>query len=166
LTHAFRTFPMNQIDASYRQVFGTHAIVRDLLRLPWLEHVARLLDLSSLTPMPTALRMMSYRALLYESLRRAAYKRKPLPALIPVVLYSGTRRWKASRDVRRLIEPVHESLEIFQPKLEYLLVDERDVVQSTADSESRLEDNLAWLQFRLEHNQGAQDTSRLLERFA
>lgn len=199
---------MNQIDASYRQVFGTHAIVRDLLRLPWLEHVARLLDLSSLTPMPTALlsqklqerhadivwqartidggqaclllhiehqsrpdkdmalRMMSYRALLYESLRRAADKRKPLPALIPVVLYSGTRRWKAVRDVRCLIEPVHESLEIFQPKLEYLLVDERDVVQSTADPESQLEDNLAWLQFRLEHNQGPQDTTHLFERFA
>src|SRR5690606_26332622 len=115
-----------------------------------------------------ALRMMSYRALLYESLRRAAYKRKPLPALIPVVLYSGTRRWKAMRDVRSLIEPVHESLEIFQPKLEYLLVDERDVVETAVQAEhmATLETNLAWLQFRLEHNQGAQDTAHLFERFA
>src|SRR5690606_17222382 len=185
---------MNQIDASYRQVFSTHAIVRDLLRLPWLEHVARLLDLSSLTPLPTALlsrqlqerhadivwqartidggqaclllhiehqsrpdkdmdlRMMSYRALLYESLRRAAYKRKPLPALIPLVLYSGNRPWMAMRDVRSLMDPVHESLGIFQPKLEYLLVDERDVVEAPVQAEhmATLDTDLAWLQFRLE----------------
>jgi len=213
--------PMTQNDPSYRQLFGNHAVMRDLLRLPWLRQLGVTLDLDTLRPgdctdlvttrlrqrrvdilwqartlddqpaciqihvehqsqprQDMALRMMTYRGLLYEDLRSRQAGQDTqatgglLPAMIPIVLYSGIRRWKAPHQIRDLILPVNDLLEPFQPRLKYILLDTqtltRQVLESTATlgaiTDADLQDNLAWLQFRLEHNKGRDDVIDLIHR--
>ena len=200
---------MNQFDASYRRLFGTRAIVRDLLCLPWIKPLTQTLNLQTLEPLPTdlisrqhddrqvdllwqiqaqdgqstyvqvqiehqsrperdmALRMLTYRGLLYEAFRRGQRHRGQLPALIPIVLYSGTRPWRAALQVRELIAPVDKVLEPYQPALKYFLIDQQQLVRDPQlQNMAELPGNLAWLQFRLEHNSGAQDTKQLLSEVA
>lgn len=155
-----------------------------------------------------ALRMLTYRGLIYEgTLGKADTQR--LPALIPLVLYSGEEPWKVDTEVRDLVVAVDNQLEPFQPKLKYCLVDQRRLVDrwtrdnvsanapQTRSDEVRqregamdhryeahqanagdgqiqddglaqradspdLSNNLAWLLFRLEHNNGVEDAVELL----
>ncbi|MGE4369137.1 MAG: hypothetical protein AB7E12_05610, partial [Burkholderiaceae bacterium] len=87
-----------------------------------------------------------------------------MPALFPMVLYSGVRRWSAPLQLRALIDTVPKRLERFQPKMEYVLVDEGALVGRQGGSVviEPLPRNLAHILFRLEHNKGVDDAAALL----
>jgi predicted transposase YdaD len=108
-----------------------------------------------------ALRMLTYRGLLYETLLRREPGLLPtaLPAVLPLVLYSGVPRWSAAIDVADLIEPAPPGLQAYQPTLRYLLVDEGRLVEQGGLPG----DNLAALLFRLEHNRGLEDVQKLIQ---
>ena len=215
---------MGQIDASYRLLFSSPALIQALLTTPWLAPLTQAFDLSSLRPVSTdllsprlrqrradlvwqvrrndgalvyalillehqsrvdahmALRVSTYCHLLMEDmLRQRAASQGPMPALFPVVLYSGVRRWTAPLQLRALIDAVPATLERFQPTMEYVLVDEgalvgrhtggtnrsgaaqqSDMDQATGDATEPLPRNLAHILFRLEHNKGVDDVVALL----
>ena len=108
-----------------------------------------------------SIRILGYTALLYEDLvRRGTFKASsPLPAVLPVVLYSGPRRWRAPTQVSDLLEAAPAGLQDYQPQMRYLLLDEGLLVQK-----GNLPDqNLAALLFRLEHNQGLEHSREMLQ---
>jgi len=96
-----------------------------------------------------ALRVSTYLTLLYQDLVRTG--RIPagalLPAVLPIVLYNGESPWRAPTDLVELIESPPVGLELFQPRIRYLLIDEGRY--SDADLASR-ERNLVAALFRLE----------------
>ena len=146
--------------------------------------------------------MLTYRGLIYEATLQGKPCSKWLPAMIPVVLYSGEEPWRVDTEVRNLIVPVDNQLESFQPKIKYYLIDQRRLVERwvrtrcTASRDDKLDDqlddrrdnqrdnqcetharandsgqdvdsadlsnNLAYLLFRLEHNDGVDDAVELL----
>ncbi|WP_019589891.1 MULTISPECIES: Rpn family recombination-promoting nuclease/putative transposase [unclassified Thioalkalivibrio] len=127
----------------------------------WL-YVYLLLEFQSSPERFMALRLMTYLGLLYEDLRKGAQLTTSgrLPPVLPVVLYSGSRRWQAPEEVAELIETVPGGLERYRPQLRYLLLDE-----------SRFRDdglpevrNLAAALFALENSRRPEDMERVLER--
>ncbi len=92
-------------------------------------HVLVLLEFQSREDPDMALRVLEYTALLYRELRRneALAPDGRRPPVLPVVLYNGTARWTAPREVRELIAEVGPSLAPCQPSQRYLLLDERHV---------------------------------------
>ncbi len=108
-----------------------------------------------------ALRMASYCSLLCESLlqRRINKHGQPLSRLLPVVLYSGVRSWRAPTTTRPLFDRLPAALGRFLPQFEYLLIDEGELVRSGGLPEH----NPAALLFRLEHNRGIEDTIDLMQ---
>ncbi|WP_323011580.1 Rpn family recombination-promoting nuclease/putative transposase [Castellaniella sp.] len=95
-----------------------------------------------------ALRIATYTCLSYQTLLRTRQIRLPLPAVLPVVFYSGSRRWTAAQDVSSLAGGVPVALQAYQPQMRYLLVRERDLLKSIG----RPSHNLATLLFRLRHD--------------
>jgi len=90
-------------------------------------YVYILLEFQSRSDRWMALRMQVYIGLLYQDLvrqRQLSHGRK-LPPVIPVVLYSGRRPWRAATDLAGLMLPPPEGLEAFQPRQKYLLVEQR-----------------------------------------
>ncbi|MFT0533913.1 DUF4351 domain-containing protein [Castellaniella hirudinis] len=73
--------------------------------------------------------------------------RLPLPPALPVVFYSGSRRWAAAQDLSGLAGKIPAALQAYQPQMRYLLVRERDLLKSIG----RPGHNLATLLFRLRH---------------
>lgn len=108
-----------------------------------------------------SVRCMGYTALLYEDLamRGRVKRRQRLPAILPLVLYSGTRRWRAPLEVSALLEPAPEGLQPYQPQMRYLVLDEGALVQQGHLPSQ----NLAALLFRLEHNQGLEQSREILQ---
>ena len=47
-----------------------------------------------------------------------------LPPVLPLVIYNGSKRWEAAKDISKLIEEVPGGLEKYRPHLRYLLIDE------------------------------------------
>lgn len=106
-----------------------------------------------------ALRLAAYAALLYQTLLRGKLAALPLPPILPVVLYSGTRRWKAAQNLSELIDPRVQELAAYQLQIRYLLVDEAALL-----SAGGLPDlNLAALLFRLEHSRSIEQLPELLQ---
>lgn len=74
-----------------------------------------------------ALRMQVYVGLLCQDLvaqhRLTRYGK--LPPVLPIVLYHGSKPWRASTDLAQLMLPPPEGLERFQPSQRYLLIDQR-----------------------------------------
>ncbi|ARP94088.1 Rpn family recombination-promoting nuclease/putative transposase [Bordetella genomosp. 13] len=93
-----------------------------------------LLEFQSRVDAHMALRMMTYLGLLYEDLllQGIGGARQPLPAVLPMVLYSGAQRWHAPRELGESVAPFPEGLKPFQPRLQYLLVDQVRLAQSGA----------------------------------
>lgn len=62
----------------------------------------------------------------YETLvrRKLTPPGNPLPAILPILLYSGLKPWKHAQDIASLLQPVPASLRPFQPTMQYLLIDE------------------------------------------
>ena len=108
-----------------------------------------------------ALRVLTYCALLYESLltRKQISKGGRLPVTLPVVIYSGVPRWSAPLCVSELIDPPPSELLHYLPQMRYLLIDDgQHIRHGTLPS-----DNFASLLFRLEHNMGVADVQDLMQ---
>ncbi len=89
----------------------------------WL-YVYLLLEFQSSIDNHMSVRMMAYMALLYQDLIKSKQLRHgKLPVVFPIVLYNGKRAWSAARAVEDLIETGPDSLQPYQPRLPYFLLD-------------------------------------------
>ena len=75
-----------------------------------------------------AVRMLVYVGLLYQDLiRREEVKPgRPLPPVLPIVLYNGDPAWIAPVDLATLLPQVPGLVADYLPRLKYLLIDEND----------------------------------------
>ncbi|MCH2559117.1 MAG: Rpn family recombination-promoting nuclease/putative transposase [Alcanivorax sp.] len=109
-----------------------------------------------------ALRVLVYTGLLHQDLARrgALGTGRRLPAVLPVVLYNGERRWRASTRLGPLIETPPPDLEDFQPEQRFLLIDE-----GACDLDLLGHDNnLVAALFRLEHHRSSDEVATVLAR--
>ena len=78
-----------------------------------------------------ALRLLAYTALLYQELARndapGLDEAGRLPAVLPVVLYTGEARWTAAREVEALVQPVPAVLTAYRPAQRHFVLDARHV---------------------------------------
>jgi hypothetical protein len=113
----------------------------------------------------TALDLELCRGLFYRALlrrRRGARGSTRLPAVLPVVLYSGETPWSAPRDARELFLPLLPSLQRHVPRTQYLLFDAANgPIPAAAGS-----DNLVSLLCELERSRTAEEVDPLLTRLA
>ena len=126
----------------------------------WL-YLLVLLEFQSTDEPRMALRILTYTSLLYQELVRndALEARELLPAVLPVVLYTGAARWRAAVEVGELIAPVGAELAPYQPSQRYLVVDERHV--GAEDLPVR---NLMGAVLGLEQSRGPEDLERVVEK--
>jgi len=70
-------------------------------------------------------RIMTYMGLLWQDLIRTKVINpiKPLPAIMPIVLYNGKQPWSVPEDIKKTIN-APEPLHTFVPSVPYLLIDE------------------------------------------
>ncbi len=103
---------------------------------------------SSIEPF-MAVRVHTYVGLLYQDLLRAGRFATDdlLPAILPIVLYNGMRRWRAAENIASLIEGAPIGLESYRAQGRYLLIDEGRY----ADNELAQMRNFAAVLFRLEN---------------
>jgi hypothetical protein len=109
-----------------------------------------------------AVRLWAERGQLYQHLlqRREARRGRPLPVVLPVVLYGGGSPWTAPRDAFDLFQPIPGPLQRHLPRIPYLVFDAaHDEVPATAG-----EDNLVALLCRLERSRSPETRASLLDR--
>lgn len=123
-------------------------------------YILFLLEFQSQPVRVMALRLLTYAGLLYESLlqHRLIPTDAPLPLLLPIVLYSGQRRWRAPTELSALMAPADPALARYQPQLRYLLIDEGALLQAG----SLPDRNLAALLFRMEHVQSIDELREIV----
>ena len=126
----------------------------------WL-YLLVLLEFQSTDEPRMALRILAYTSLLYQELVRsdALEARERLPAVLPMVLYTGEARWRAAVEVGELIAPVGPELAPYQPSQRYLVVDERHV--GAEDLPGR---NLMTAVLGLEQSRTPEDLERVVEK--
>jgi predicted transposase YdaD len=97
-----------------------------------------------------AVRVLTYVGLLYQELinSNALPENGELPPVLPIVLYNGSAQWRAAHELASLIQPGPEALEMYQPQMRYLLIDEARY----GESELAPMRNLAAALFRLENS--------------
>ena len=125
----------------------------------WL-YIYLLLEFQSSVDQYMAVRIMAYVALLYQGLIRTGQLTPAgtLPPVVPVVLYNGRGRWTASQNVATLVESMPGGLEIYRPRLSYLLIDEG---RYTEEQLAPLH-NVAAALFRLENSRTPTDVQRVV----
>ena len=113
-----------------------------------------------------AVRLWADRGLLYQHLlhhredHREARRGRPLPLVLPVVLYGGGSPWSAPRDAFELFQPIPGPLQRHLPRTPYLVFDAaHDPLPPAAG-----EDNLVALLCRLERSRSPQALEPLLDR--
>ena len=114
------------------------------------EHLVYLLvEFQSTVEKFMAVRVLTYVGLLYQDLLRGegGSRVARLPAILPIVLHSGSKRWHAATDIASLLSDEPREVEAYCPQLRYLLIDEG----SFEDSELARHRNLVALLFRLEN---------------
>ncbi|MEM6454578.1 MAG: Rpn family recombination-promoting nuclease/putative transposase [Acidobacteriota bacterium] len=96
-----------------------------------------------------AIRMGLYQLLLYQDLRKTGGLRRGrrLPAVLPIVIYNGSGRWTASRNLSALIDDRPAVLRPYRPNVHYLAIDLNELA---ASGEA---DNLVTLLSRLERSE-------------
>jgi len=107
-----------------------------------------------------ALRLWADRGLLYQRLlrRREVHKGRPLPIVLPVVLYGGGSPWSAPRDAFELFQPIPGPLQRHLPRIPYLVFDAaHDTLPPAAGR-----DNLVALLCHLERSRPPETRSSLL----
>jgi putative YhgA-like transposase len=105
-----------------------------------------------------AVRVLTYVGLLYQDLIRAHGAREldRLPAILPIVLHSGSRQWRAPTELHTFFSNVPSELQRYAPRQQFLLIDEGRF----ADAELARHRNFAAMLFRLEN---CRDLDRLTE---
>ena len=115
----------------------------------WL-YVILLVEFQSTVDRFMALRLLVYAGLVYQDLlkRDKLSSDEELPPVLPLVLYNGVRPWKAPRRMRQLFASMPKELVRYQPRLEYLLLDEQRI---PADDLETIQNPVSAL-FRLEQS--------------
>ena len=85
---------------------------------------------------------------------------KKLPPVLPIVLYNGEPQWTATTQIADLIEPVPGKLRDYCPQLQYLLLDENQIVKDPSWSPEL--DNIVNSFFGVEKNRGTDAFIRAL----
>lgn len=87
-----------------------------------------------------AVRLNSYVSRLLEELVRQPRLARPgrLPPVVPLVLYDGTRPWRAPLDLSELFVPVPESVRQHLPRLRPLFLDESRLPASSPENLARI----------------------------
>ncbi len=109
-----------------------------------------------------AVRLLTYVGLLYQDLKRTNRldPDRPLPPVLPIVLYNGDDRWTAATDLAGLMElDLPDTLAQFQPQLRYLLLDEGRI----ADHPDINLRNFAAALFRLEFSPTGEEFLAVLD---
>lgn len=129
----------------------------------WL-FVYLLLEFQSQVEPFMALRVLTYLSLFYQDLarRQELTPSGKLPPVLPLVLYNGSRKWSAPRDVAELIEEMAPELSAHRPSLRYLLLDEGAYPRS----ELTRSDNLAAALFRLERSRDEHEVNAVVDHLA
>jgi ribosomal protein L17 len=91
----------------------------------WL-YIFLLLEFQSTIDPFMAVRLMVYIGLLYQHLidTQKLKAKDKLPPVLPIVIYNGSEKWDAKKNLSQLIEKVPGGLDKYQPKLRYFLLDE------------------------------------------
>ncbi|HET9209159.1 MAG TPA: Rpn family recombination-promoting nuclease/putative transposase [Thermoanaerobaculia bacterium] len=127
-------------------------------------YVYLLLELQSTSDPFMPVRLLSYVGLLLEEIIRRE-RLKPgdrLPAVLPLVLHSGKRPWRAPRDLESLFVEVPPGLRQYLPRLRYLLL---DAGRLDLDRPALNENRIATL-FRLEAARSSEDFPLLTRELA
>ena len=113
----------------------------------WL-YVYLLIEFQSQVDPWMAVRVMVYTGLLYQDLIKsgAAAAGERLPPVFPLVLYNGTGRWTAARDIAELIVPLPNALARYCPQHRYHLIDEGRIGPDTLDQASSVAAELVRLE--------------------
>jgi predicted transposase/invertase (TIGR01784 family) len=82
-----------------------------------------------------------------------------LPAVLPIVLYNGSKEWNAKLEFSDLFAPVPKVFSKYQIKSTYFLIAENRFT----DEELRSKDNLAAIMFRMENSQTPKQFEDALE---
>ena len=82
-----------------------------------------------------------------------------MPPVLPLVLYNGQFRWTAKTEVADLIVPPPAGLERYQPRLQYLLLEENRYPPETLAPLH----NLAAALFQLESSRGPEELQAVVE---
>ncbi|MBF0137537.1 MAG: Rpn family recombination-promoting nuclease/putative transposase [Magnetococcus sp. DMHC-1] len=108
-----------------------------------------------------ALRTDLYTKLLYQDLyqSRQIPDGQKFPPVLPIVLYNGRNRWTAALDVADLITEYPPGLEIYRPRMRYLLIDEHRYQQSELQSMQ----NVVAALFRLEKSRTLEDVRQVIQ---
>ena len=101
----------------------------------WL-YVLVLLEFQSAVDRTMAVRVLAYTALLYQDLLRASSG--PLPPVLPIVIYDGSERWTAAKDVAGLSATPGEHLAPYQPSQRYFLLDVHGYTDSLPEGRNRV----------------------------
>jgi hypothetical protein len=160
-----------QLDYASLERVSCHYVTDDLRaraddvvwRVRWGErgiYIYLLLEFQSTIDPSMALRILTYVGLLYQDLIKAGrYPGEgPLPAVLPIVLYNGSTRWHAAEDLNSLIQSDPHALTSYQPRVRYLLLDERHY----SDSKIPQRRNLVAAVFRLENSRTHADLDAVL----
>jgi predicted transposase/invertase (TIGR01784 family) len=105
-----------------------------------------------------ATRLMVYEGLLFQAMSKLPEYRdgsKLLPAVIPIVVYTGAQRWKAPLQLSRLMEPLPEEMGFLQAELAYIVLD----AGAFAPEELAAMHNLVAVLFRLENSDSPRDAA-------
>ena len=100
----------------------------------WL-YVYLLIEFQSQIDPWMAVRIMVYTGLLYQDLIKsgAVAAGQQLPPVFPLVLYNGSGRWTAARDIAELIVPLPNALARYRPHHRYHLIDEGRIGEATLE---------------------------------
>ena len=108
-----------------------------------------------------AVRMLVYVGLLYQDLirRQEVTPGRPLPPVLPIVLYNGDQTWTAPDDLAALMPQVPGRVADYLPRLRYLLIDEN----SYGEEDLAAMRNLVAAVIRFEHPAEDRDLLRLID---
>ncbi|HRX70562.1 MAG TPA: Rpn family recombination-promoting nuclease/putative transposase, partial [Candidatus Competibacteraceae bacterium] len=134
-------------------------------RVRWRErwlYVYLLLEFQSDVDPFMAVRLLVYVGMLYQDLIRTKQltDEGQLPPVLPLVLYNGQPCWTAKTEVNDLIVPPPVGLERYQPRLQYLLLEEN---RYPPEILAPLH-NLAAALFQLENSRRPEDLQAVIER--
>jgi predicted transposase/invertase (TIGR01784 family) len=121
-----------------------------------------LLEFQSEIDFHMSVRIMTYLGLLYQDLIKsgAVKSGNKLPPVLPILLYNGQPRWNAPVNVSDCIRKSPRGLEKYQPRLEYLLIDEN----AYGNYELEIQKSLVSALFQLERQQTPEQVREIVTR--
>uniref|UniRef100_UPI00261835D8 Rpn family recombination-promoting nuclease/putative transposase n=1 Tax=uncultured Mailhella sp. TaxID=1981031 RepID=UPI00261835D8 len=127
-------------------------------------YVVLLLEFQSTPDHWMSLRMLSYTSLLLLDLVKTGRIKEGegLPPVFPIVIYNGSRPWKAPQDVEELFALMPEGLKAYCPRHRHFLLDASSVSEDTLESGS----GPASMLVRLERAQDLEQVRDVLKELA